>query len=305
MPPAWQGKRARDLDRIRVRAALDSAYADGQLDGAEHRTRSAAATAAKTLTELQVLVRDLQVPKYLAEPPEPGTPAPTPEAPPSGPSVPTLTGPLPPRSRPFARFAAEIRTILILIGVLTIVLAISTRDWSDDPPPPPTPGISAGAAEAGPGVDPIVVSPVALHTPEGFRRFVEAVRTEFGSSEVVDAMVYADLAYVHVPVPGAPGRVRTYQYEGGFGEPLTADTREADDPLVDLAVYDVEAILGLVAGAGQSLNVENANHVNLTFRDIGDGPVVTVEALNEFGEYGRLEARADGTIIALRPFEPE
>jgi hypothetical protein len=58
-------------------------------------------------------------------------------------------------------------------------------------------------------------------------------------------------------------------------------------------------------GAGQSLNVENSSRVQVTLRDLGDGPEMLVEAFNERWDYGRREARADGTVIALRPFAPD
>ncbi|MFC4604391.1 DUF1707 SHOCT-like domain-containing protein [Rhodococcus kronopolitis] len=59
--------RARDVDRAAVRDALDSAFADGQLTDAEHRIRVEAAGTARTLADLDGLVRDLQVPNDLRE----------------------------------------------------------------------------------------------------------------------------------------------------------------------------------------------------------------------------------------------
>ncbi len=59
--------RARDLDRSEVCGLLDAAYADGQLDAEEHRSRTAAATPAKTLGELREFVDDLQLEKPLPD----------------------------------------------------------------------------------------------------------------------------------------------------------------------------------------------------------------------------------------------
>jgi hypothetical protein len=190
-----------------VRAALDSAYADGQLDGAEHRTRSEAATAAKTITELQELVRDLQVPEYLAKPPEPATPSEW--------LAPTLTEPVPPKWRPFARFAADIRGIFVLISVFALVLGINRPDLSDNPPLP-TPGISAIASD--PRVDPFVAPRVALHTPEGFRRFVEAVRAEF------DPPLRFGAVSVHHPARRLRGRAPSVRPQGSSGGCTTSAT---------------------------------------------------------------------------------
>lgn len=61
------GTRARDVDRTAVREALDSAFSDGQLSQTEHRSRVDAARSARTLDDLDRLVRDLQVPPALSD----------------------------------------------------------------------------------------------------------------------------------------------------------------------------------------------------------------------------------------------
>ncbi|MGW5072172.1 DUF1707 SHOCT-like domain-containing protein [Rhodococcus sp. NPDC004095] len=53
--------RARDSDRAGVRELLDTAYAEGQLSAEEYRQRADASDRARTLAELDGLVRDLQV----------------------------------------------------------------------------------------------------------------------------------------------------------------------------------------------------------------------------------------------------
>lgn len=57
--------RARNVDRTTVRNALDAAYSDGQLTDVEHRHRTEAASSARTLDDLDRLVRDLQAPPDL------------------------------------------------------------------------------------------------------------------------------------------------------------------------------------------------------------------------------------------------
>ena len=52
--------RANDAERADVCGILDSAYADGELDGDEHRQRTAAAMSAKTRGQLLGLLTDLQ-----------------------------------------------------------------------------------------------------------------------------------------------------------------------------------------------------------------------------------------------------
>jgi hypothetical protein len=52
--------RANDADRADVCAILDNAYADGELDGDEHRQRCSSAMSAKTRSQLLDLISDLQ-----------------------------------------------------------------------------------------------------------------------------------------------------------------------------------------------------------------------------------------------------
>jgi len=58
--PYADSTRANDADRADVCAILDNAYADGQLDGDEHRQRCSSAMSAKTRSQLLGLISDLQ-----------------------------------------------------------------------------------------------------------------------------------------------------------------------------------------------------------------------------------------------------
>lgn len=268
--------RARDLDRTEVCGLLDTAYADGQLDAEEHRSRSAAATAAKTLGELRDLVADLQLAK------------PIPELRERAPRRPSRRG------------------NLVAVGVVALLLVGAGFGIGRLTGPSPTPVGLDGApvAAGGPAAAPIVVGPTSLHTPAGLRAFIDGVRAEFGTTQVADLTAYPDYASLEMPVPGAPARAQSYTYRGGF-DISTTTSREADDPLVDLAAIDVDKILGLLAGAGQSLNVENPTVQYLIVRDTGTGPEVAIHVTNnDTGRSGYLEAKPDGTIIALRPHEP-
>jgi Domain of unknown function (DUF1707) len=255
---------------------LDSAYADGQLDAEEHRSRTAAATAAKTLGELRELVEDLQ----LEEPtPQPREPARTPPA------------------RRGKVIAAAVVALLLGAG-FGIERAIGQSPTPLDP-------TGAPVAAAGPAAAPIVVAPAALHTPAGLRALVDAVRAEFGSTQVADLTVYPDYAVLAMPVPGAPARTQSYHYQGGFDPSGSTGSRDPGRPLVDIAAIDVDEILGLLAGAGQSLDVENPTVHYLIVRDPGTGPQIAVYASNnDTGRSGYLEAKPDGTVIGVHPYQP-
>ncbi|MFI1917142.1 DUF1707 domain-containing protein [Nocardia sp. NPDC020380] len=77
--PDERDKRASDIDRSTVCARLDSAYADGELDFAEHDERTHTAMSAKTRGELSALTVDLQGPPLdFGPPPAAATPVPAP-----------------------------------------------------------------------------------------------------------------------------------------------------------------------------------------------------------------------------------
>jgi hypothetical protein len=108
-----------------------------------------------------------------------------------------------------------------------------------------------------------------------------------------------------MPVLDAPARAENYTYRGGFDTSGATGSRNPDHPLVDLAAIDVDEILGLLAGAGQSLNVENPTVHYLIVRDTGEGPYVGVYASNnDTGQSGYLEAKPDGTTIGVHAHEP-
>jgi uncharacterized protein DUF1707 len=263
--------RARDLDRTEVCGLLDTAYADGQLDAEEHRSRTAAATAAKTLGELRELVGDLQLQK-----PMPGL---------------RERAPQPPKRR--GNRVAAGAVALLLLGAGFGIGRLTEQS-------PSSPVAAGGAAAA-----PIVVEPTALHTPAGLRTLIDGVRTELGTTLVADLTVYPGYASVVMPTPGAPARAQSYHYKGGFDGPSTAGSRDPDDPLVDLAAIDVDKILGLLAGAEESLDVDNPTVHYLIVRGTGSGPEVAVYATNnDTGESGYLKAKPDGTIIGVHPYEP-
>ncbi|MCE0761497.1 DUF1707 domain-containing protein [Pseudonocardia kujensis] len=267
--------RARDADRNALCNALDTAYAEGQMDGAEHRERTATALRATTLGELKALVADLQLERPIA----------------------LLPPDRPPRSRG-ARWAG----VLVALALLGVGFGIGHAAGRSSAPATTTSGAVAAGAPVAP-VAPVVVTPAGLHTPEGFDRLVGDLRARLGTAVVADATVYPDYAVLTVPVEGSPGRAQSYTYRGGLDGPSPAGTRDADQPVVDLATIDARTALGLVAGAPESLKVADPTSRYMIIDDEGEGPRIAVHASNDNGETGYLEARPDGSIIAVHPHE--
>jgi hypothetical protein len=265
--------RARDLDRSALCAVLDTAYADGQLDHAEHGKRTAAAMAATTLGELRALTDDLQVETALP---------PLRTARPAG---------EPSRRR---RITTGLVVSLLLLGA---GFGIGYASGSSSAASP----TAVGAA--GDDVAPVVVAQQGLHTRAGLAALIAATRARFGTTMVADATIYPDYAVITMPVAGAPGRAQSFLYRGGFDTPTEAGTRKASDPLVDLGAVQVDPILGLLAGAGETLAVPDPTSRYLIVGQDGGTPYVSVYASNEFSESGYLRAQPDGTVMAVHPYK--
>jgi hypothetical protein len=268
--------RARDLDRSALCTVLDTAYADGQLDAAEHGARTTAAMAATTLGELRALADDLQVENAL-----PPLRTPRPAGAPS-------------RGR---RITTGLVATLLFLGV---GFGIGYASGASSASPSATAGIAAAPED---DVAPVVVAQQGLHTRAGFTALVAATRARFGSTMVAEAVIYPDYAVITMPAPGAPARAQSFSYRGGFAEPSNAGTRAASDPLIDLGAVQVDPVLGLVAGAGETLAVPDPTSRYMIIRQDDGGPTVSVYASNEFSESGFVQARLDGTVMAVHPYK--
>jgi len=96
--------RARDVDRAAVCDVLDAAYSDGQLTEVEHRNRTEATRSARTMADLDRLVRDLQMSADQRE------------------SMPT---PPPP---PSARWAVALAAAVVLVCGIVVVTSGRSHD---------------------------------------------------------------------------------------------------------------------------------------------------------------------------------
>lgn len=269
--------RARDLDRTTVIDALDRGYADGQLGYDEHHDRTEQARAAKTLGELHNLISDLQLSSELPDP------------------------------EPVRRSSR--RGGWVVVGLLVVLAAIVVLIWSvvhDDeaaapvtaatqPAPPPAPIPS--------DVVPIVAPPVVFDTAPGIRSFIDEYRDRFGDTLAVDASLYPDGKYAGVTRVIAPDREQSFSYRGGFDESGTASTRRPDDPTIDLAAVNVDALAGLMAEMPQRIGVPDATISHTSLEAEPTGPQMSIYAGNEAGEGGFLVAGFDGTVLRVYPYQ--
>ncbi len=253
---------------------LDSALGDGQLSSEEHRQRVAAATNAATLGDLRALVTDLQM-----------TNAPV--------QLPNLK----PRRLPGAGtgwgIRAAIAGVLVLFGMGVgwglYGNTSSPLNFTSDP----------GAKSD--GVGPVVLTaPRQLQSLGGLTGLFEQMRQKFGDTQGFRLVVYPDHASLDRPDPTEERRMMNYSYRGGWDDPSTS-SKSNDARLVDLAKFDMKAIIGVLRGAPETLGIKPGD-VTSTYLIIDpsgdpltpDAVEVSIYVSSDFGS-GNIELNPDGS----------
>jgi len=267
--------RASDADRDACIETLNAAFADGRLTDAERTLRVGRALTAVTRRDLAGLLGDLE--------PRPA-PASSSVADPAG-------------DRRTRGLLLVVLAAVVLVGfAIAGVLSAGTSE-----------GEAGGPAETVDVVDP-VASPAAseLHTVDGYRTFVEAVREKFGSSTVVEAVLYPDYASVTVPVDGSPNRVERWYYRTGFDDnTVQRSTRSSSEQVdVDLADVDAARLVEHLVEAPKALNVaDSTNRYAIIGRQPAGADVgYAIYVSNEYSESGYWRFTLDGREQDRRPF---
>lgn len=289
--------RARDTDRVAAMAALDDAYADGQLDGDEYRARVGRARTAITVGELSALTTDLQ----------------------SASGVRAVTAP------PMAGRGAGVRAVLATLGVVVtsvfaaIVVISAVRDTSGGEPlsAPQSREAAAPTSWTGPmppngpptGTKPSDVVKGPMLTAEAIREAIDKVRERFGSTVVEGLRLYTDSAELRVLDPKAPLGTTQYSYTPGgmFHDPVVyGGTSMSSGPpgeVVDLDKVNVDRLLDLIAAAPQQLRLTPQLIGQVRFQaTIGpdDGGEIWI-GVNSNGLDSHLVSTLNGTIKGVHP----
>ncbi len=225
--------RAKDTDRQDTCAILDNALSDGEVSAEEHRERVSAATKAVTLGDLQALVGDLQ--SNTSRP------------------LPALDS-RPKRPRPGGRgplAAAFVVAVLLGMGIGWGLYG-NTRsplDFTTDPGAKPD------------GVNAVVLTPpTQLHSVGGLTGLLEQMRKRFGDTMGYRLVIYPTYAALDRPDPSDDRRVLAYTYRGGWGDPTSSAKSSSDGPApVDLSKFDVNATVGIMRGAPETLRIKPAD----------------------------------------------
>lgn len=267
--------RAKDSDRTDTCQILDTALAEGQLSMAEHAQRVKAATNAATLGELRSLVGDLQTANAPVQ-------------------LPALRSPR--ASHPRSALAIRLATMGVLV-LLGIGIGWGLYGNSSSPLSFTTdPGAKSD------GIAPVVLTPPKqLHSLGGLTGLFEQMRQKFGDTLGYRLVVYPEYASLDRPDPSDERRTLNYYYRGGFDDP-SASAKGSDDTAVDLSAFDMKAVVGVLRGAPETLNIK-ANEVKSSYLivDPGNDPTapgaltISIYVSSDFGG-GNITLGPDGSV---------
>ncbi|WP_431238191.1 DUF1707 SHOCT-like domain-containing protein [Mycolicibacterium aichiense] len=268
--------RAKDSDRNDTCQILDTALSEGQLSMTEHQQRVKAATTAMTLGDLRALVSDLQTANAPVQ-------------------LPTLKKPR--LSAPGTSGSWGIR--LAIMGVL-IVLGIGIGWGLYGNTPSPLNFTSDPGAKSD-GVAPVVLTPPRqLHSLGGLTGLLEQMKKKFGNTDGNRLVIYPDYASLTRPDPGDERRELNYTYRGGWGDPSTSGA-SSDAQLVDLSKFDAKAVVGVLRGAPETLNMKpgDVKSTYLIIEPSRDQTVpgtltISVYVSSDFGS-GYIQLNPDGS----------
>lgn len=271
------GTRAKDSDRTDTCQILDTALAEGQLSMAEHQQRVNAATNAATIGDLRSLVGDLQTANAPVQ-------------------LPDLRGPRL-GSRAGWGIRAAVAGVLVLLGI-----GIGWGLYGNTSSPlslTKDPGAKAD------GVAPVVLTPPRqLQSLGGLTGLLEQMRKKFGDTLGYRLVIYPEYAVLDRPDPDDERRTLSYTYRGGWGNPSTG-SKGSESVAVDLAAFDAKAVVGVLRGAPETLNIK-PDEVKTTYLIIepsGDltapkAVEVSIYVSSEFGS-GYLQLNPDASVKSI------
>ncbi len=270
--------RATDGDRNDTCEALDAALGNGQLSTEEHRERVSAATKATTLGELRSLVADLQLHP-------------------------------PPEESPTSKSRVGGRGIRVGVALALLLLAggIAWGLWRDNGSAPSASNITSTPSTTANGTGPAAATtptppPPQLLTFSGVTGVLAQMRTQFGDTLGYQLNIYQDQAVVMRPDTANAQKVVTWLYRDGNWASIGPKTAVASRLAVgDLSKFDVQAVLGVVQQAPQTLHVYDASRIYLTVESRQEGSLNLRIFVSDGPLSGSITLGADGIVTQVSP----
>jgi hypothetical protein len=281
---AISGTRATDTDRTNTCQVLDSALAEGQLSMEEHRQRVSAATNAVTLGQLQSLVSDLQIHRAPARLAQSTLPA-------------RVWG-----------IAIAVVVAVVLLGAL-IIWGLFGNTSSPSSPSPPSSPLKTTSVAAPPPSTPAVGAttappqvPTSLLSLSGVTQVLAQMRTQFGDTLGYQLNIYQDKAVLQRPDTANAHKIVEWIYRGGSWTNKGPSTGVFSDSAVgDLSKFDVQAVLGVIQSAPQTLHIYDANDTFLSIESTKDGSLYLDIHVSDDSNSGSIHVGADGSVEDISP----
>ena len=296
---------------------VDEALKAGRIVQPDHDMRVDQLRRAQTMQDIDVAVRDLQLPP----PVPPVTIAPV-AATPTGQVTPgviqdTTTGAAPQQSQqpwPLVNYGAGspgsatlsgssgkggkaiggIIAVIILVAVVVpiagaVIAFVSARnsfpDFGNIGPSDDTTYLPGQA----PGKD-----GVNVHTVEGYNDLVKAIQGESHAAYVYSAVLYPRYAVVDVPT-GTNTRFESFYWDGEHLQ-LEDIKGTSDNEQVDLSLLDAQRVVDCVTTVRDRMDNPDSWYAVID-ASMGQGPTLTCFANNEFSESTYIIEGFDGTVI--------
>lgn len=293
-----------DLE-ARVRAAADA----GRISAADRDIRLGNVKSAQSRTELDLMRRDLDQLDVTTTPAAPAAPYGTfdPADADKGPTV-TVSG------NPRA-VVAVVALVVMVLGVVGAFVAVVSHHASSSSAPPALPPAQSSTADPAdtetspPGSTPSTGPGVTAYSlsATGIRSFLATYAKKFGTTRVVDLVMYPTYVVVDVPVAGGRGRQQGWLYREGSGWTGFGGVRAVfpGSSTVDTRQLDIDALVRNIRRARATLHVEQPSQSYVIVRfipQIDEVPSVDIHVANGFQESGYLATTLNGTVQRAYPF---
>lgn len=268
--------RATDDDRNTTCQILDAALGDGQLSMEEHRERVSAAARAITLGDLQSLVSDLQIR--------------------SAPALRTMKSPA--RSRGIW-IAAAVVVLLLIAGIGWGLHGSGSPSRNTTGTATSSRGAAASATPGGATTTPL--PPPDLLSLGGMTGFFAQMGKHFGDTLGYQLDIRSGRADLLRPDAVNGHKTVLWIYNDGNWAKLQDDViRPPDMTVGDLSKFDVQAVLGVVRDAPQTLGIRNVTDEWLNIQSAADGSLALRVHVSQGGQGGGYVAvGTDGSVIRI------
>jgi hypothetical protein len=268
--------RASDENRSDTCEVLDAALEDGQLSAEEHRERVSAATKATTLGELEKLVTDLQIHRPAAHPQ-------------------TLRSP----RGVLGKWFAVAGVVLVLAFGITWAL-MSGSEPAQAPPAsknPSSSNISAATSAPAPAGTSAPAPPELLNLT-GVTGLLAQMRSQFGDTLGYQLNIYSDKAVLLRPDTANPRKTIQWLFRNNSWTNMGASTAVGSGSGIgDLSTFDVQAVLGAVNSAPQTLQLYDAPQTFLAIQSRREGGLyLNIHVSDNTRRSGSLVVGPDGSV---------